>query len=164
MKRFLMLSYLLSCAMAGMAQMDAIKIDLNKKVSDVSQNLYGIFFEEISHAGDGGLYAELVQNRGFEEHVLPSSMTYENGRAVSVDSPNYEHKTNRRWSAPWNIDQKKMLGWEVMPIGGSVKYDVVNTDKPLHDNTPHALELKISSLNANFLKVISPIFHFYYIN
>jgi hypothetical protein len=42
-----------------------------------------------------------------------------------------------------------MLGWEVMPIGGSVKYDVVNTDKPLHDNTPHALELKISSLNAD---------------
>jgi hypothetical protein len=52
MKRFLMLSYLLSCAMAGMAQMDAIKIDLNKKGADVSQNLYGIFFEEISHAGD----------------------------------------------------------------------------------------------------------------
>ena len=150
-----MLSSLLSCAMAGMAQMDAIKIDLNKKGADVSQNLYGIFFEEISHAGDGGLYAELVQNRGFEEHVLPSSMTYENGRAVSVDSPNYEHKTNRRWSVPWNIDQKKMLGWEVMPIGGSVKYDVVKTDNPLHDNTPHALELKISSLNADGKVIIS---------
>lgn len=150
-----MLSYLLSCAMAGMAQMDAIKIDLNKKEADVSQNLYGIFFEEISHAGDGGLYAELVQNRGFEEHVLPSSMTYENGRAVSVDSPNYEHRTNRRWSTPWNIDQKKMLGWEVMPIGGNVKYDVVNTDKPLHDNTPHALELKISSLNADGKVILS---------
>ena len=150
-----MLSYLLSCAMAGMAQMDAIKIDLNKKEAEVSQNLYGIFFEEISHAGDGGLYAELVQNRGFEEHVLPSSMTYENGRAVSVDSPNYEHRTNRRWSTPWNIDQKKMLGWEVMPVGGSVKYDVVNTDKPLHDNTPHALELKISSLNADGKVILS---------
>lgn len=33
----------------------------------VSPRLYGIFFEEINHAGDGGLYAELVQNRSFED-------------------------------------------------------------------------------------------------
>ncbi len=33
----------------------------------VSPNLYGVFFEEINHAGDGGLYAELVRNRDFEE-------------------------------------------------------------------------------------------------
>ncbi len=29
-------------------------------------DLYGIFFEDINHAADGGLYAELVQNRAFE--------------------------------------------------------------------------------------------------
>ena len=29
----------------------------------VSPLLYGIFFEEINRAGDGGLYAEMVQNR-----------------------------------------------------------------------------------------------------
>ena len=28
---------------------------------------WGLFFEEINHAGDGGLYAELVRNRSFEE-------------------------------------------------------------------------------------------------
>src|SRR5438552_12980427 len=33
----------------------------------VSPTLYGIFFEEINHAGDGGLYAELVRNRSFAE-------------------------------------------------------------------------------------------------
>lgn len=33
----------------------------------VSPTLWGIFFEEINHAGDGGLYAELIQNRSFEE-------------------------------------------------------------------------------------------------
>jgi hypothetical protein len=33
----------------------------------VSPALYGIFFEEINHAGDGGIYAEMVQNRAFEE-------------------------------------------------------------------------------------------------
>ena len=34
--------------------------------------MYGIFFEEINHAGDGGLYAELVQNRDFEAHNGPA--------------------------------------------------------------------------------------------
>lgn len=29
-------------------------------------DLYGIFFEDINHAADGGLYAELVRNRSFE--------------------------------------------------------------------------------------------------
>lgn len=29
----------------------------------VSDTLFGIFFEEINHAGEGGLYAEMVQDR-----------------------------------------------------------------------------------------------------
>ena len=35
----------------------------SKKISDL---LMGIFYEDINYAADGGLYAELVQNRGFE--------------------------------------------------------------------------------------------------
>lgn len=147
MKKTFILSSLLSCAMTGFAQFDAIKIDVNKRGADVSENLYGIFFEEISHAGDGGLYAELVQNRGFEEHVLPSSMTYKDGRAVAVNSPNYEHQVNRRWSIPWDLEQKKMQAWEVKALGGTAQYDVVKLDAPLHENTPHAMEIKIASLD-----------------
>ena len=30
------------------------------------QHLFGLFFEDINYAADGGLYAELVQNRSFE--------------------------------------------------------------------------------------------------
>lgn len=32
----------------------------------MSDTLFGVFFEEINHAGAGGLWAELVSNRGFE--------------------------------------------------------------------------------------------------
>ncbi|XP_022766566.1 alpha-L-arabinofuranosidase 1 isoform X2 [Durio zibethinus] len=32
----------------------------------IPQTLFGVFFEEINHAGAGGLWAELVSNRGFE--------------------------------------------------------------------------------------------------
>ena len=31
----------------------------------ISPDLWGVFFEDINHAADGGLYAELVQNRSF---------------------------------------------------------------------------------------------------
>ena len=69
-KAFLTIALTAGC-LGAMAQTEPIRIDLGQKGAVVSPNLYGIFFEEISHAGDGGLYAELVQNRGFEEHVLP---------------------------------------------------------------------------------------------
>ena len=32
----------------------------------ISPDLFGIFFEDINYAADGGLYAELIQNRSFE--------------------------------------------------------------------------------------------------
>ena len=32
----------------------------------ISPNLFGIFFEDINYSADGGLYAELIQNRDFE--------------------------------------------------------------------------------------------------
>jgi hypothetical protein len=34
----------------------------------VSPALYGAFFEDINRAGDGGLYAEMLQNRSFEDY------------------------------------------------------------------------------------------------
>ena len=46
-----------------------IVVDVDKPGVAVSPMLYGIFFEEINHAGDGGIYAEMVLNRSFEEPV-----------------------------------------------------------------------------------------------
>lgn len=43
-----------------------ISVDVSKTTTQVSPSLYGIFFEEINQAGDGGIYAELLRNRGFE--------------------------------------------------------------------------------------------------
>jgi alpha-L-arabinofuranosidase len=36
------------------------------ETKNISELLMGIFFEDINYAADGGLYAELIQNRGFE--------------------------------------------------------------------------------------------------
>jgi alpha-L-arabinofuranosidase len=56
----------LSAAQVSAADAEAsIKVDLDDATS-ISDELYGLFYEDINHAADGGLYAELVQNRSFE--------------------------------------------------------------------------------------------------
>src|SRR4051812_142270 len=41
-------------------------IAADKIKAHVQPTMYGIFFEDINLAGDGGVYAELVKNRSFE--------------------------------------------------------------------------------------------------
>ncbi len=43
-----------------------ITVDTAAAGPDISDTMYGVFFEDINRAADGGLYAELVQNRSFE--------------------------------------------------------------------------------------------------
>lgn len=42
-------------------------IDVSKPLVNVSQDLFGIFFEEINHAGHGGLYNQYIHNSNFED-------------------------------------------------------------------------------------------------
>ncbi|MBE0338738.1 alpha-L-arabinofuranosidase C-terminal domain-containing protein [Paenibacillus sp. 23TSA30-6] len=42
----------------------------NREVMDISEVMYGLFYEDINNAADGGIYAELVQNRSFESFVF----------------------------------------------------------------------------------------------
>ena len=44
-----------------------IDIDASQRGPKISPTHYGIFFEDINHAADGGLYAELIRNRSFED-------------------------------------------------------------------------------------------------
>lgn len=43
-----------------------LSIDASNEVHEISELLYGVFFEDINFAADGGLYAEKVINRSFE--------------------------------------------------------------------------------------------------
>ncbi len=57
------------CSTAGVD----VRIQCDKPTVALSEDLYGIFFEDINFAADGGLYAELVQNRSFEYYPVPGS-------------------------------------------------------------------------------------------
>lgn len=43
-----------------------IQVDVAQKGIEISPTLYGIFYEDINFASDGGLYAELIRNRSLE--------------------------------------------------------------------------------------------------
>ena len=51
-----------------------LSINSSSVGAPVSPRLFGLFFEEINHAGDGGLYAELIRNRNFDALDQTSSV------------------------------------------------------------------------------------------
>ena len=58
---FAMLIATASCLAAS----PSFTIDATRSAGKVSPKLYGLMTEEINHAYDGGLYAELIRNRAF---------------------------------------------------------------------------------------------------
>ena len=58
---FAILAASASCLMAGAS----FTVDATRSAGKVSPKLYGLMTEEINHSYDGGLYAELIQNRAF---------------------------------------------------------------------------------------------------
>ena len=57
-----------------------INIDSAQRGPKINPRMYGIFLEEINHGVDGGLYAELVRNRGFEDSRAPEGYKIRDGR------------------------------------------------------------------------------------
>jgi alpha-L-arabinofuranosidase len=43
-----------------------LTVHADRPISEIQPTMWGIFFEDINFAADGGLYAELVKNRSFE--------------------------------------------------------------------------------------------------
>ncbi len=60
---------------SALAQTATVTIQANQPAASISSNLFGIFFEEINMAGDGGIYAELARNRSFEDGPTPNNWT-----------------------------------------------------------------------------------------
>ncbi len=64
-KSFAMLALVAVLALPTMAQRQ-LTVQANKPGAVIQPTMYGIFFEDINFGADGGLYAEMVQNRSFE--------------------------------------------------------------------------------------------------
>lgn len=99
---------------AGLIPVTAtIKVDAGQ-VKPISEHLVGIFFEDINYAADGGLYAELIQNRDFEYSVKDGSREgWDNGYA-----------------------------WSVRQLEGASTVTIAS-ENPLHENNPHYAVLQV---------------------
>ena len=56
----------LAATMQASAQTNVMEVNVKKAGAPVQSTMYGMFFEDINYAADGGLYGELVKNRSFE--------------------------------------------------------------------------------------------------
>lgn len=112
-------SFFTICAANGKARngdfMDKVKICVNpqEELHELG-NLFGIFFEDISYASDGGLYGELVQNRSFE----------------------YDHCDNEKFHS--------LYGWEKVERKRSLTRIHVETKEPAHEKNPHYLKIEVT--------------------
>ncbi len=63
-------TFLLASAMAfptgGTAAEHSFNVNVTKTGAAIQPTMYGLFFEDINYAADGGLYAEMIKNRSFE--------------------------------------------------------------------------------------------------
>jgi alpha-N-arabinofuranosidase len=92
-----------------------VTIDLAGPGKPISPDLFGIFFEDLNYAADGGLYAELVQNRSFAYQAT-------------------EQPT-------WN----NLSFWEIVARGGGKGTLKVDASFPLHANNPHYAVLAVET-------------------
>ena len=124
---------------AYLAQKDEkISATLNVKWNDqkaISRDLMGIFFEDISYAADGGLYAELIQNRDFEyteaDHRGWNSKTAwkleGEGTTWTINSANPIHANNANYSSLLTSSIGAKLineGWDGIALNKGDKYNL----------------------------------------
>ncbi|SCY76864.1 alpha-N-arabinofuranosidase [Flavobacterium anhuiense] len=86
---------LLFSTIYGNAQKAVLEVDASKTITKIQPTMFGLFFEDINFAADGGLYAEMIKNRSFEfEKPLMgweqpksnrSSMNKESGMALPIN-------------------------------------------------------------------------------
>lgn len=144
-KIFLIVVLVVITTLLRAQQSVTIIIDASKKEAPVSPTLHGIFFEEISHAGEGGLYAELIQNRGFEEANIPPGMKLVNDFIVPPQTPGFTLHNNAisDWKIPWEI-KSDYPAWSYKANGSASLQVTRTTINPLNNATLHSLQADIS--------------------
>jgi alpha-N-arabinofuranosidase len=103
----------------------------------ISPDLYGLFYEEISRDGDGGLCAELVQNRDFEAINLPDGWRQE-GRSVFS---NLGWRTNVWFQTP-------TPDWSLVREGESDGTIDLEKANPLNEKNPNSLKMTATKLGG----------------
>ncbi|MNQ55088.1 Extracellular exo-alpha-L-arabinofuranosidase precursor [compost metagenome] len=92
--KFIICSLLLGSFLAN-SQSINLDMDASKAITKIQPTMFGLFFEDINFAADGGLYAEMIKNRSFEfdkplmgweqPNTKRSSLNKESGSATPIE-------------------------------------------------------------------------------
>ncbi len=158
------------------AQPYQMDIDLGKKGAPIQSTQYGIFFEDINFAADGGLYAELVKNRSFEfpsnhlqgwkafgeVEVLEDGPFERNPHYVRLFAPLHPH----RWTGLENEgffgigvkggEDYRFSVWSRVPEGEASKLhvEIVNPISIEEDHTLCEGDLEVSGAEWNLYELV----------
>ncbi|SDQ09109.1 alpha-N-arabinofuranosidase [Chryseobacterium soldanellicola] len=127
---------LLSCVAFSSAQISKFTLDLDESSTNIKiqPTMYGIFFEDINFAADGGIYAELIKNRSFEFDELLTGWKQQNTQTLShnLDSGfltiySDHSKTNKNYARITVHNDKKYVleneGFRGIGLHKDAKYD-----------------------------------------
>ena len=121
-----------------------ITIDVAQHGADIPSSMYGIFFEEINHAGDGGLYAELVQNRGFEDTSVPEGYRVKDGKLYPpANSCNHLTCAKPHPDMCYRWPTEEIPAWSLTQLEGEGASMKLTTEYPLNSATPTALKVTL---------------------
>lgn len=100
--RSLLTAILLMIAIPSIVLSQTLVVKPNNPIADIQPTMYGVFFEDINFAADGGIYAEMVKNRSFEFYkpLMGWSLVKKNDADGSVLIQNREQSktTNPRFA------------------------------------------------------------------
>ena len=128
----------LSCSPPERQPDATVTVDLAHPGSALSPDMYGIFFEDINHAADGGLYAELIQNRDFEYNRVPEDMMWVDDSTV----------VNRKgWKARYR-KPNELHAWSLIPEGEAAASIRLDTREPLNESNAQSMRFEVTRLGA----------------
>lgn len=131
----------MSCSLPQQSQEEII-INLQERGADIASSMYGVFFEEINHAGDGGLYAELVQNRSFEEKEMPAGFRAEGNKLLPKQVKYHLTGEVRARSYRWNTDE--VPAWTLQGKDSLAAQMKVIKENPKFPSAPNNLKVTIT--------------------
>lgn len=135
------LAMLTSISTIAQSGKEEIVINLQEKGAVVPSSMYGVFFEEINHAGDGGLYAELVQNRSFEECEMPAGYHVCNHKLIP--SPEKYHLTGEVRERSFGWYKEEVRAWSLQAKDSLAARMQLTKDRPKFATAPNNLEVTI---------------------
>ncbi len=135
-------------------------VDVKNPIAPIQPTMYGIFFEDINFAADGGIYAEMVKNRSFE-FDLPMigwgqpnsdrfSMNENSGYAAVVKTATEQANTSFL-----RVDVKSESGYTLtntgfrgMGVKKDLRYDFSVQARPISGSTVMQVQLVDSTDNV----------------